>query len=443
MNRREFLQQTTQAGLVGLGVFYGSTLVVKAADEVSMQPNNEERIFLEDLRDRCYRYFIETADPVTGLVPDRASFNQNAKSSYSSAACCGFALAAFASAARLNWADADVAHASTLRLLKSLNEIAGHERGFLYHFIDCKTGNRSPDSEASSIDTALMLAGAMVSATTFHDDPQIVKLANQLADRVDWNWMLNGGDQFSMGWTPEYGFLESRWDRFSELTLLVLIAIGARTNSVPAACWNAWRREDLISYNGQQFLSYPPLFVHQYPHAFFDFRDFKSPSGRSYWKNSVNAHEAQIDFMTELGKRYPDQLGHYGEKLWGLTSSDSAFGYRDWGGPYRQGHYEPERGIDGTIVPSAAAGGLPMVPQQSLQTLMYQRDTWGSRVFGHYGFINAFNPRTNWFGNDVIGIDTGITLLMTENLLSGNIWDQFMQHEIAQRGFENAGFTRS
>ena len=84
-----------------------------------------------------------------------------------------------------------------------------------------------------------------------------------------------------------------------------------------------------------------------------------------------------------------------------------------------------------------------MVPQQALRTLMYQRDTFGSKVYGHFGFINAFNPRTQWYGRDVIGIDTGITLLMTENLLHGGIWDQFMSHEIAQRGFEAAGFRKS
>jgi len=422
----------------------GTLLANRAIDNVNtFQISRDQKRFLEDLRSRCYRYFIETADPITGLVPDRASFNRNAKSSYSSAACCGFALASFASAARSQWEDVGVAHASTLRLLTSLNTIAAHENGFVYHFIDCATGIRSPHSEASSIDTAIMLAGAMVAATTFSDDKNIVELANRLCDRIDWNWMLNGGNQFSMGWKPESGFLEARWDRFSELTLLVLIAIGARENSVSPDCWNAWRREDVIRHNGQSFLSYPPLFVHQYPHAFFDFKDFKSPSGRSYWENSVNAHLAQIEFMSELSKRYPDQLGHYGEDLWGLTSSDSAFGYRDWGGPYRQGHFEPERGIDGTIVPSAAAGGLPMVPQQALKTLQYQKDTFGDQVYGHYGFINAFNPRTNWFGSDVIGIDTGITLLMTENLLNGSIWNQFMQHEIAQRGFEAAGFKKS
>ena len=421
----------------------GPLLASTGIRELKPELSEDRDAFLRDLRLRCYRYFTDTADPNTGLVPDRASFNQNAQSSYSSTAGCGFALASFASAARSKWADADIARASTLRLLTSLNTIAAHERGFFYHFIDCRTGQRSPHSEASSIDTAILVAGAMVAATTFADDKQIVHLANNLCDRIDWNWMLNGSNQFSMGWTPEHGFLDARWDRFSELTLLVLIAIGARTNAVSPDCWNAWQRTDTLYYKGQPFLSYPPLFVHQYPHAFFNFKEFKSPSGRSYWDNSINAHQAQIEFMTELANRYPAQLGHYSEDLWGLTSSDSQFGYQDWGGPYRQGHFEPERGIDGTIVPSAAAGGLPMVTDQALRTLMYQKDTFKERVYGHFGFINAYNPRTNWFGRDVIGIDTGITLLMTENLLNGNIWDQFMQHEIAQRGLEAAGFTKA
>ena len=445
LNRRNFLKHTTQAaGLLGLGVLSGTLLANGRVDEVkTFQLGDAQTAFLKDLRRRCYSFFIDTADPVTGLVPDRAAFNQSGQSSYSSAASCGFALASYSSAARSGWADADHAHAATLRMLKSLNTIAAHERGFLYHFFDCATGQRSPQSEASSIDTALLLAGAMVAATTFADDKEIVDLVNKLCDRVDWNWMLNGGSQFSMGWTPEHGFIDSRWDRYSELTLLVLIAIGARTNSVPADCWNAWRRGDVLEYKGESFLSYPPLFVHQYPHAFFDFREFRSPSGRSYWDNSVVAHLAQIDFMTELSRRYPSQMGHYGENLWGLTSSDSELGYRDWGGPYRQGQFEPERGIDGTIVPSAAAGGLPMVPEQALRTLMYQKDTFKECVYGRFGFINAYNPRTKWFGSDVIGIDTGITLLMTENLLNGSIWKQFMQHDIAVRGFEASGFKQA
>lgn len=406
-------------------------------------PSQEQHEFLLDLRQRCYQFFVVNRHPVTGLIPDRVSFNGTYRSSYASSAGCGFALASYAAAARTGWGDRDEALAASRQLLHSLVHTAQHQNGFVYHFVDCGSGLRSPGSEASSIDTAIMTAGAMVAASEFSDDPQILELTNQLCDRTNWQWMLNGSNHLSMGWMPERGFLETRWDRFSELTLMVLIAIGARANAVPADCWQAWRREDVIFHDGQPFLSYPPLFVHQYPHAFFDFRNWSSPSGRSYWDNSVRAHLAQIRYMEELGKRYPDQFSHYGEDLWGLTSSDSACGYRDWGGPYRQDSFEPERGIDGTIVPSAAAGGLPMVPQQALRTLMHQKATYGDRVFGRYGFINAYNPRTHWYGRDVIGIDTGITLLMAENLVSGSTWNQFMQHDIAQRGFDNAGFRKA
>ena len=442
VRRRIFLQQSAQASILGLGLMSGAlpANTNKATKPFTLDDQHTE--FLKDLRRRCYQFFVDTADPDTGLVPDRAKFNGKEHSEYASVATCGFALASYAAAAKSNWADADAARDATLRLLTSIDTKVANEKGFVYHFVDLKTGQRVPKSEASSIDTALLTAGAMVAATTFADDKKIVSLANKLCDRVDWKWMLNGSNQFSMGWTPEMGFIKQRWDRFSELTILVLIAIGARKNAISPDCWKAWQREDMLTFHGKPFINYAPLFVHQYPHAFFDFKNFESPSGRSYWDNSVTAHLAQIEFMAELGKRYPKKMAHYSEKLWGLTASDSVDGYRDWGGPYKQGEFKPERGIDGTIVPSAAAGGLPFVPEQALRTLMHQKDTFKSRVYGQFGFIDAFNPRTDWFASDVIGIDTGITLLMAENLLNGSIWEQFMKHEVAQQGFESAGFRR-
>ena len=405
--------------------------------QANVDPNLE---FLAELQERCYRFFIEAAHPATGLVSDRARTDGSWNSQHSSSASCGFALVSHSIAAKSGWGSPGEARHRTEALLDSMLNVAEVKEGFFYHFMDASNGKRSFPSEISSIDTAIMIAGAMTAAMAFKDDKRIVDLSNQICDRVNWEWMLNGSHLFSMGWTPEFGFLHSRWDRFSELLLLVLIGMGASENAAPPEIWNAWRREDALSYNGKQFLSYPPLFVHQYPHAFFDFRNVDAPSGRNYWENSVTAHEAHQNYLSELGNRQPGKFGHYDENLWGLTSSDSSFGYVDWGGPYRNGSFAPERGMDGTIVPSAAGGALPMVPEAALRTLRHQRDKYGDRVFGRYGFANAFNPRTGWVGSDVIGIDTGITLIQAENHLSGDVWKHFMQHPIAQRGLAAAGF---
>ncbi len=96
--------------------------------------------------------------------------------------------------------------------------------------------------------------------------------------------------------------------------------------------------------------------------------------------------------------------------------------------------------IDGTVAPAAAGGSLPFLPEATLRVLKHIRSKYGSVAWNRYGFINAFNPLTKWTGTDVIGIDTGITMLMAENLRTGFVWDIFMQNAEAKRGLERAGF---
>lgn len=445
MKRRTLLTAGLSYPLVQLLLSADRELVADPHSRLAGPGMNASKInvedFLADLQRRCYRYFVDAADPQTQLISDRGRTDGSGFSAHCSIAACGFGLAAHGAAAVTGLASYDEAGSRVRSMLHSLVHLAENERGFVYHFINRVDGSRMFDCEASSIDTALMVAGAMHAAETFSDYPEIRSLSDQLYARVDWRWMLGGDNHLHMGWKPEQGFIEHRWDTFSELTILVLLAIGAPESPIPSSCWQAWKRDQVLQHEGEAFLSYPPLFVHQYPTAFFDFRELVSPSGRSYWRNSQIAHLAQIRFMEELGQRHSN-LSHYSEDLWGLTSSDSQSGYRDWGGPYQSGQAEPERGIDGTIVPSAAAGGLAIVPDQAIQTLAYQREQFGESIYGPYGFVNAFNPANGWVNQDVIGIDTGISFLMAENLRTGQIWDAFMRHEAAQRALRLAGFRK-
>ena len=97
--------------------------------------------------------------------------------------------------------------------------------------------------------------------------------------------------------------------------------------------------------------------------------------------------------------------------------------------------------IDGTVVPSAAGGSLPFLPAETMRVLKTTRSRYPS-AWTQYGFVNAFNPLKNWYDADVIGIDTGITLLMAENLRTGFVWDTFMRSPEAKRGIERAGFQK-
>ncbi len=247
---------------------------------------------------------------------------------------------------------------------------------------------------------------------------------------MEWTWISEDTSLLSHGWSPEIGFLPSRWDYYSELMMMYLLGLGSTSHPLKPEAWNAWKRLT-FEYDGLRYIgSFAPLFVHQYSQAWFDFRR-KRDKYADYFQNSVIATEVHRRFCLELGKQFPD----YSDDLWGITASDSPTGYVVWGGPPAVGP------IDGTIVPSAAGGSLTFLPQQALRVLKNIRNRYGS-AWSKYGFVNAFNPLTNWYDHDVIGIDTGITMLMAENLRTGFLWNTFMKTPEAQRGMERAGFVK-
>ena len=318
------------------------------------------------------------------------------------------------------------------RVLLTLRFVAQklpHEHGFYYHFVDMNDGTRLWNCEVSSIDTTLLLCGVLTCRTHFASNPEIVALATQIYERVDWRWMLNGGTTLSMGWTPEKGFLSSRWDHYCELMMAYLLGIGAPTHSLPPSSWDAFRRP-VTNYDGLRYISgAPTLFTHQYSHAWFDFRH-RRDAYTDYFENSVLATEAHRRFCLSLRKRFPD----YSPALWGFSASDSAHGYVAWGGPPAAGP------IDGSITPCAAGGSLPFLPHETLRVLHTIRARYGTQAWGRYGFVDAFNPLSGWYGSDVLGIDQGITMLMAENYRSGFVWRTFMANPEALRSMRAVGF---
>jgi hypothetical protein len=168
------------------------------------------------------------------------------------------------------------------------------------------------------------------------------------------------------------------------------------------------------------------LFTHQYSQAWFDFRG-KRDGYADYFQNSVTATRAHKAFCLS----YPEW---YSEDYWGITASDSAHGYTAWGGPPAQGR------IDGTVVPSAAAGSLAFVPADCLSVLRAMRSRWGKQAWGRYGFVDAFYPAANWYDADVLGIDQGISVLMAENLRSELVWSTFMRNPECVKAMQLVGF---
>jgi len=389
-----------------------------------------ENTFLDELQRSSLRFFVEQTDDTSGLTRDRAPADGMASDAPASIAACGFALTAWCIGEQRGWLSPGEALRRVRTTVRFFAERVEHRKGWFYHFVDVRTGERVWQSEASTIDTALFLKGALF-AREYLGDAQVTADVYRIYDRIDWTWAMNGGTTLSHGWRPESGFIPHRWDSYSEMLGLYLLGIGAETAPLPPGVWHSWHRAPVVQMGNRRFIQCGPLFTHQYAHGWFDFRGRRDLYA-DYWQNSVNATLAQREWSAAQQARFP----HWSLDLWGLTASDSAQGYVAWGTPANG--YDPS---DGTVVPCAPAGSLPFAPRECLDTLLRMREVGGAAVWKRYGFVDAFNPHTGWASPDVIGIDVGITLVMAENLRTGLVWRTFMRATEVQRGFRLAGFS--
>jgi len=388
--------------------------------------------FLDQTEQAAFLYFWEQASATTGQVKDRAyATGINDTRTLSSIAATGFGLTALCIAAQRGYMSSSQIQARVLAALNFIWNNLPQENGFFYHYVDMNTGLAEPGSEVSSIDTSILLCGVLTCRQYFQDS-QIQTLATQIYQRVNWPWMLNGGTTFSQGWLPDSGFLTTRWDTYSELMMLYLLAIGSTTYPVPASSWNAFSRP-LVAFQNYTYISGDaPLFIHQYSHAWFDFRN-QQDAYANYFANSIIATEAHKAFCLSLAGEFSD----YQQNLWGITASDSQNnGYVAWGGPPSMGP------IEGSIVPSAAGGSVPFLPSDCIAALQNIQSAYPG-ASQRYSYVDAFNPLTGWYDTDALGIAVGIAMLMAENYRSAFVWDTFMQNPEPQAAMTAVGFTPS
>ncbi|MGH9703808.1 MAG: glucoamylase family protein [Candidatus Acidiferrales bacterium] len=384
--------------------------------------------FLEDVEKANFLYFWEQCNPTTGLVKDRSNVRASDKHELGSIAATGFGLTALCIGENRGYVSAAEARSRVLASLRFLWKKLHQHRGFFYHWASINTGERLWQSEVSSVDTAILLCGILTCKAHFQHS-EISQLATDIFNRVDWNWLSEDTPILPHGWTPETGFLQYRWDNYSEMMMIYLLGLGSTTHPLPANTWDAWKRTT-FDFDGIQYIgSFAPLFIHQYSQAWFDFRG-KRDRYADYFQNSILATDVHRRFCLSLSHQFPD----YSEDLWGITASDSETGYKVWGGPPSTGP------IDGTVVPCASAGSLPFLPQAAMRVLRTIRTHYGTGTWCRYGFVDAFNPLKNWYDSDVIGIDAGIMMVMLENARTAFVWDTFMKNPEAQRGMERAGF---
>lgn len=416
--------------LAGIALSGVTVTLAQADDDERYRQEAEALLALDDaalldaVARQTFDFFWLEAHPQTGLIKDRST-----PDSVSSIAATGFGLAALPLAVERGWIDADAGYERVYRTLQTfLDGGVQGEAGFFYHFVDMATGERVWDSELSSIDTALLVAGALVAGAYF-DGTEVAALADRLYAAVEWDWMLAGGDLVRMGWRPESGFLDAAWDHFDESLLLYALAIGSPTHPIPAYAWDLWERP--VRFRGEYiYLRGEPLFVYQYPLIFLDLRD-REDAYANYWNNAARACQRNRQFTLDLS----DRVTTYQNGVWGLSASDGPSGYRAYGAS--------PTNHDGTIAPYASIGCLPLTPELALDGMRALLREYGERVWREYGFVSAINADRDWYSRDHIGIDQGDILLMIANDQDGFVWQHFMSHPPIQAALAAMGFVDS
>lgn len=428
-----------------------------------------------DLQERTFHYFWDTALPDSGLIPDRYPYDEP----FSSIAAIGFGLTAYGIGVERGWITREQARSRVLTTLRYLRDapkgpetfgMTGYH-GFFYHFLNLSSGQRYGSwVELSSVDTTLLMGGVLFCQSYFDGDDaeetEIRSLADRLYRDIDWPWMQVRPPLISMGWMPDTGFIPHDWRGYNEAMLVYILALGSPTHPIDEDAWTAWTRSYKRNwgiFQKQQYLGFGPLFGHQYSHVWIDFRGIQDAYMRSrgidYFENSRRATLAQRDYAIAN----PQGWKGYSENVWGLTASDGPqFTMQPYAGQQRVFQHYSARGAgttesydDGTIAPTAAVSSLPFAPEVVMPAVEELHALYGGELYQKFGFLDAFNPSFNysvplktgrvdpkvgWIATDYIGIDQGPIVAMIENYRDDFVWKVMQKNPYIRRGLERAGF---
>ncbi|MGF1638109.1 MAG: glucoamylase family protein [Cyclobacteriaceae bacterium] len=333
------------------------------------------------------------------------------------------------------------------RLAKIVDFLAIADRfhGVWPHWLDGNTGSVIPfsskDNGGDLVETAFMIQGLLTAKAYLNEndasEKAIADKITTLWHEVEWDWYTRGGQNvLYWHWSPEFNWemnLPVRgWD---EALIVYVLAAASPTHPIDAAVYHeGWARSGQMT-NGKNFygIEQPlgvdrggPLFFAHYSFLGLDPRQL-SDQYADYWKQNRN--------HTLINRAYTisNPLGYagYNESSWGLTASDNHEGYSA---------HAPNND-KGVITPTAALSSMPYTPEESIHALKHFYYNMGDRLWGPYGFYDAFNITEQWYADSYLAIDQGPIIIMIENYRSGLLWDLFMQNDDVKTGLDKLNFT--
>jgi hypothetical protein len=403
----------------------------------------DERALLDLVQRQTLRYFWDFAHPACGLARERSNRGPDYGPEVVTTGGSGFGVMAIVVGVARGWIGRGAALERLLTMVRFLLE-ADRYHGILPHFLHGDTGRTIPfspkDDGGDLVETAFLLAGLLAARQYFDRDADresaLRARIDQLWDEAEWSWHTAGrGDVLYWHWSPNHGWsmnLEVRG--WNECLLVYVLAASAPRHPIDPEVYHRGWAAGRNFRNGREFygIRLPlgpdyggPLFFAHYSFLGLDPRGLKDRYA-DYWEQNV----AHVLINREHCIRNPNRFRGYGPDCWGLTASDDPLGYRA---------HAPSQDL-GVIAPTAALSSFPYAPEHAMRALRHFHHDLGDRIWGDYGFVDAFSKTHDWYATSHLAIDQGPIVVMIENHRTGLLWNLFMSCPEIHDGLRKLGF---
>lgn len=423
---------------------------LSAKANVVRNDQTETDSLLTLIQRQTFEYFWNGAEPNSGMAAERINMDgiypENDKDVVTSGGS-GFSMMAILVGIKRGFITKEQG-LQRLEKIVGFLEKADRFHGAWPHWMYGKTGRVKPFSQKDDggdlVETAFMIQGLLAVRQYYlngnSEEKKLASRIDKLWKEVDWNWYRNGQNVLYWHWSPDYGWqMNFPIHGYNECLIVYILAASSPTHGVPAEVYHeGWAQNGKIKSPSEHFgyelqlhhIGAPnggPLFWAHYSYLGLDPHGLKDEYA-DYWKENTDQTLINYSWCVENRLHYKG----YGPDSWGLTSSYSIKGY--------SGHAPSEERDLGVLAPTAAISSIPYTPEKSIAAIKHWYGDMKSKLWGEYGFYDAFSETAEWYPQKYLAIDQGPQVVMIENYRSGFLWKLFMSSPEVQSGLKKLGF---
>ncbi len=398
---------------------------------------------LDAIQRQTFRYFWDGGHAVSGLAADRLTPPGEAIDHKMSSGGSGFGVMALIVAVERKWVTREAALERLERMLEMLARARTYH-GSYPHFLNGSNGETitfwRKDDAGDLVETSLLIQGLLCARQYFaRKTPQEDRVRQRITmiwEDVEWSWFTRDGrPTLFWHWSPYNGWaMNHEIHGWNECLITYVLAASSPHYAIDPQVYHRGFASGRGFLNGRSYyditlpLGMPyggPLFIAHYSFCGLDPRGLKDRYA-DYWEQNVRHVAINRAYCIDN----PGKHAGYGESCWGLTASEGPKGYNA---------HAPDRD-DGTIAPTAALASMPYAPREVLEVARHLLATYGDKVWGRYGFVDAFNPGRDWYADMFLAMDQGPIVAMIENHRTGLLWKLFMSIPEVRAGLRKLDF---